>query len=50
MEYLSEMHLKIKSHEVLFAHTLFRDCPIILKFSTEHGNDTAVLCAKFDID
>ena len=27
-----------------------RSCPIVLKFCTEHGSDTAVLSAKFQVD
>ena len=29
---------------------LFHCCQIILKFCTEHGNDTAMLCAEFQND
>ena len=38
---------KPKSHKIWFAHCLFTTHPIILKFCTEHGSYTAVLCAKF---
>ena len=34
----------------MFAHDLFLCRPIILKFCTEHGSDTAMLCAKFQND
>ena len=50
MEYLSETHLKLKSHEISFIHKICRSCLIILKFCTEHGSDTAVLFAKFQDD
>ena len=50
MGYPSEMHLDLKPCEALFAHNLFCSCPIVLKFGTEHGNDTAMLCAKFQND
>ena len=33
--------------QILLVSNLFLHCPIILKFCTEHGNITAVLCAKF---
>ena len=47
MEYPSKNHLKlIKCHLPI---TVFVD-HIILKFCTEHGSDTAVLCTKFQND
>ena len=45
--YPSEPHLKLKSHEISFVHNICCDCPIGLKFCTEHGSDTVVLCTKF---
>ena len=45
----SETHLKLKSHEISFVHIISFNCPISLKFCTEHGSDTAVLCAKFQL-
>ena len=42
--------LKPKSREISFANILFISYPIVLKFCTEHGSDTAVLCAKFQND
>ena len=36
--------------EISFAHNLYLSGPIILKFYTEHGSDTAVLCVKFRND
>ena len=45
--YPSETHLKLKSREYSFVHNICLGYPIILKFYTEHGSDTAVLCAKF---
>ena len=50
MGYPPETHFKLKSREVSFAHNLFRKWPIVLKFCTEHGSDTAVLCATFQND
>ena len=38
---------------VIIQQTFFDDthpCPIILKFCTQHGSYTAVLCAKFQND
>ena len=48
--YLSETHLIPKSVEIWFAHSLFLNYLIILKFCTEHGSFTALLCAKFQND
>ena len=42
--------LKLKSHEFSFYHNLSFSCQIILKFCSEHGSTTAVLCAKFQND
>ena len=39
-----------KSPETLFAHNLFFSSQVILKFYTEHGSATAVLCVKFRND
>ena len=47
---LSKWPPTLKSHEILFAHNLFISYLIALKFCTEHGSDTAVLCAKFQND
>ena len=47
IRYPSETHLKLKSHEISFARNIFRSYLIVLKFCIEHGNDIAVLCAKF---
>ena len=47
MGYPPETYLKLKSREISFPHNLFSSNPIVLKFSTEHGSNTAVLCAKF---
>ena len=35
---------------VSFAHNLFCICLVVLKFCTEHGSDTAVLCTTFQND
>ena len=48
--YPSKKHLKPKSREISFAHYLFPSYTIILKFCTEHGGITVVLCAKFQND
>ena len=47
---LLETHRELKYHQILLAHNLFFSCPIILKFWTEHGSDTAMLCTKFQND
>ena len=44
------MHLKLKSREILFAHNSLLSWQIVLKFCTEHGSNTAVLCANFEND
>ena len=36
----------LKSHENMIAHKFLLSFPINLKFCTEHGSVTAVLCAK----
>ena len=41
---------KLKSREISFARNALLSNQIILKFYTEHGSDTAVLCAKFEND
>ena len=41
--YPSEVHLKLKSREVSFAHNLFRICPIDSTFCTENSSITVVL-------
>ena len=50
IKYASETNLALKSHEISFAHNLFLSCQIVLKLCTEHGSDTAVLCAKYQND
>ena len=45
--YPSATHLKPKSYEILSACNLLLNDPIVLKFCTEHGNDTDMLYAKF---
>ena len=45
--YPYETHPKLKCHEISFVHKIRCRSPIVLKFCTEHGSDTAVLCAKF---
>ena len=48
--YPSETHLKLKSCEISFVYNSYLSWPIVLRFFTEHGSITAVLCAKFQID
>ena len=36
--------------QMLFPHNLFLICSVIVNFCTEHGSDTAMLCAKFQND
>ena len=45
-----ETHLKLKSREISFVHNTRFNNPIVLKFGTDHGWITAVLCAKFQND
>ena len=47
---LSKLLLKFKSHNILFLQRYQPNSPIILKFCTEHGSVTAMLCAKFQND
>ena len=47
MRYLSEAYLKLKSCEVLLAHSLFHICPMVLKYYILHNSDTDVLCAIY---
>ena len=48
--YPTKTHRKHKSREISFAHNLFFIYQIVLKFYTEHGGITAVLCAQFHND
>ena len=48
--YPSETHLKREFCEISFVRNTRFNCPIGLKFCTEHASDTAVLCAKFQSD
>ena len=48
--YPSETHLELKSHEISLVHNIRFNYLIDLKFCTEHGSDTAVLCAKLQSD
>ena len=36
--------------QISFVHNIRFNCPIGLKFCTEHGSNTAVLCATFQSD
>ena len=45
--YPSATHFQLKPCVKFLAHNLFLNCPIVSKFCTEHGSDTAMLCAKF---
>ena len=48
--YPSEICLKLNSRKISSFRNLFLSCAIILKFCTEHGSDTAMLCANFQND
>ena len=37
---------KLKSHKNMYIFKVFASNPVILKFCTEHGSLTAMLCAK----
>ena len=50
LQYRISLPPKLKSLKNSFAHNLICSCPIILKFCTEQGSDTAMLCAKFQND
>ena len=45
----SEILFELNSRKISLVHSLFCDRRILLKFCTEHGSTTAVLCAKFHI-
>ena len=42
--------LKLKSRKISFIHKISYCCPITSKLCTDHGNITAMLCAKFQND
>ena len=46
----SKTHHILKSRELSFTFNLFRRYPNVWKFSTAHGSDAAVLCAKIEND
>ena len=48
--YPFETYLKPKPREISFGHNLLLSCTVVLKFCTEHGSVTAVLCAKYQND
>ena len=48
--YPSETNLKLKSRDFSFVQNIQFSCQIILKFCSEHGSETDVLCAKFQND
>ena len=50
IEYPPETHIQLKSREISLANNLLHNNPVVLKFGTEHGSITAVLCAKFQND
>ena len=50
LDYAAETYMTLWSGKTSFAHNLFFSSPIYCKLCTEHGNDTAVLSAKFEID
>ena len=43
-------HLKLKFCKISLVHNIHFGCSVFLKLCTEHGSDTAVLCAKFQND
>ena len=45
--YPSETPLKTNSHGISFAHRLLIRYSVVLKFCTENGNNTAMICANF---
>ena len=45
-----ESVLNLKSREISFFHKSFHSCPITLRFCTEYGSYTAVICAKYRSD
>ena len=49
IRYPPATHLKLKSRKIPFAYNLSISYPIVFFFSncTEHGNDTAMLCANY---
>ena len=47
---LSKINLALQSCQNVFAYINFFSCPINLKFCTEHGSITAMLCAKSQND
>ena len=50
IRYPSEIHLKLKSRKISFAHNSCFSWPIAFKFCTVHGSITTVLCATFQTD
>ena len=48
--YPPQTHIKVKSRGISFVNNVHFNCPIVLKFCTEYGSITAVLCAKFQND
>ena len=42
--------LKFKSRQISFVYKIHDSCQIVLTFYTEHGSNTAVLCAKLQND
>ena len=46
----SQIRIKLKAHNIDFVYYIHVDCPIGLKFCTEHGSDTAVLCGNVQND
>ena len=47
---LCETRLKLKFREILIARNILLRCQMVVKFCTEHGSITAVLCANFQND
>ena len=50
MRYQSEIHHKLKSHEISFINNICFICLVFLKFCTKHSSDAVKLCARFQDD
>ena len=47
LQYRIILNISRNLFQISFAHNSFVNCPIVVKFCTEHGSDTAMLWAKF---
>ena len=50
MEYPSDTHVKLKSREISFVHSMRFCCPIVLKSPIKHDSVIAMHCAIFQND